>query len=109
MQVAVDQPGQQMRAGQVDLVRAAIVADADDVSLVDGDVGGVDLVGQDVDDPRVLQYEVWSLAATGSHDAVAQRHRGSLLRANGPLHRARAVARSTFGTGYRIGLARSVL
>ena len=61
VQVAVDQAGQHVRPGQVDLVRAAILADADDVALVDGDIGRVDLVGQDVDDPRVLQDEVRSL------------------------------------------------
>jgi hypothetical protein len=74
VQVPVDQPRQHERAGHVDLARAVVTAYADNVPVVDGDVGRHDLVGEQVDDPAALQHEIGRRPPAGHLDAVSQRH-----------------------------------
>ncbi len=75
VQVAVDQARQDEGARQVELIGTAVIPQPDDVALVDGHVGRMNLVGEDVDDPSPLQDQVRRLEPPSRHDPFAQCHR----------------------------------
>jgi hypothetical protein len=78
VQVPVDQPRQHEAAVEVDLVRATVAAEADNMAVVDGDVSVEDFVGEQVDDTRVPEDEIRRELPPRGEDAVSDCH-GCLL------------------------------
>jgi hypothetical protein len=73
VEVGVEQAGDDVAAGRVEHLAAAVAArrdDRGDAAVADQDVGLLDLLGEDVDDPAAAHDQVGGLAAErGVHQA----------------------------------------
>src|SRR5688500_20377376 len=92
----VDQAGRDVRAMELKLFAPAIVeADAGDALAADGDVGGLDVAAEDVDDAGVFEHEIGGCVAAGDRDELRQGHCVAIL-SQGGYSRALCSWRETY-------------
>jgi len=74
MHVSVDEPGADVLALQIDNLAALVVANAGDAIARDRHVALMDLAGQHIDDPAVLEHQVRRLPPRRHVDSPLEFH-----------------------------------